>query len=58
MIIQNGNASDDDEYFNRLVEEADEAFLNGLFERAAEKYGQAYESEYLTDYGKYVYAMS
>lgn len=58
MIIQNGNASDDDEYFNRLVEEADEAFNNGLFERAAEKYGQAYESEYLTDYGKYVYAMS
>ena len=58
MIIQNGNASDDDEYFYRLVEEADEAFDNGLYERAAEKYGQAYESEYLTDYGKYFYAQA
>lgn len=58
MIIQNGNASGDDEYFNRLVEEADEAFDNGLNERAAEKYRQAYESGYLTDYGKYLYAQA
>lgn len=56
MIIQNGNASDDDDYCDRLIKEADEAYDNGLYERAAEKYGQAYERDCLSDYGKYKYA--
>ena len=56
MIIQNGNASDDDEYCDRLITEAIEAYDNGLYERAAEKYEQAYERDCLSDYGKYLYA--
>lgn len=58
MIIQNGNASDDDEYCDRLIKEAKEAYDNRLYERAAEKYGQAYERDCLSDYGKYMYANS
>ncbi|MDY3732114.1 MAG: retropepsin-like aspartic protease, partial [Alloprevotella sp.] len=56
MIIQNGNASDDDDYCDRLINEGIEAEDNGLYERAAEKLGQAYERGCLSDYGKYRYA--
>ena len=56
MIIQNGYASDDDEYCDRLINEGIEAEDNGLYERAAEKLGQAYERGCLSDYGKYRYA--
>lgn len=58
MIIQNGNASDDDDYCDRLINEGIEAEDNGLYERAAEKLGQAYERGCLSDYGKYRYAQA
>lgn len=56
MIIQNGYASGDNEYYRKLLEEALDAYDNGLFERAAEKFEQLYNGGFFSDYILYLYA--
>lgn len=56
LIVKNANSSDNDEYIDRLFEEANQAYENKLYFRAVEKYGKLYAMNQLSDYGIYMYA--
>lgn len=55
LTIRNGE-SNSDELIDRLFNEASQAYGNGLFGRAEEKYSQLYSMNQLSDYGIYLYA--
>jgi clan AA aspartic protease (TIGR02281 family) len=47
-----------DDYIDQLCEDAENAYDNKLYSRAAEKYGQLYSLDQLTDLGIYYYSWS
>ena len=55
LTIKNG-APYDEEYINKLFNEANTAYENNLYGKAVEKYSQLYAMNQLSDYGIYLYA--
>ena len=56
LIIKNGE--NNEAFIDQLFNEADDAYQNGLYDRAIEKYSQLYSMKQLSDYGIFKYALA